>query len=177
MRITVETASADMLVLNMSGADKDRAEAIRRTDRRVLFMALKGEVEFRIRLEQDSGTAAERQTKEGRTNMRITIETEAADELVLNMSGADRDREEAIRRMDRRILFNVLKGETEALIRHELERRSAAERQTKMEALTNLLDLARTADERTCRAAMLGAKALARAIIHKARNRAAKKEK
>ena len=58
--------------------------------------------------------------------MRITIETEAADALVLDTTGADRDREEAIRRTDRRILFDALKGETEFRIRQELERGSAA---------------------------------------------------
>ena len=124
MRITIVMEAADRLVLNMSGADKDRAEAIRRIDTYALFNALKNEVEFRIRLEQDSGTAAERQTKEGRTTMKITIETEAADELVLDTTGADRDREEAIRRTGKRILFDVLKGEVESCIRHELERRT-----------------------------------------------------
>lgn len=39
---------------------------------------------------------------------------------------------------------------------------------TKMEAIVILLDLGRTADELTCRAAMLGAKALARHLKHKA---------
>ena len=61
--------------------------------------------------------------------MKITIETEAADELVLNWTGADKDRAEAIRRMDMRIFFEALKGETESCIRHELERRSAAEQE------------------------------------------------
>ncbi len=60
MKITIETEAADHLVLDTTGADKDRAEAIRRTDKRILFEALKGEAEFRIRLEQDSMTAAEK---------------------------------------------------------------------------------------------------------------------
>ena len=64
MRITIETEAADMLVLNTTGADRDRREAIRRTDKRILFNALKNEVEFRIRLEQDSGTAAEQEADE-----------------------------------------------------------------------------------------------------------------
>ena len=58
--------------------------------------------------------------------MKITIETEAADALVLDTTGADKDRAEAIRRTDKRILFAVLKGEAESFIRRELERRSAA---------------------------------------------------
>lgn len=48
MKITIETEAADELVLNWTGADKDRAEAIKQVDRRALFQALKGEVEFRI---------------------------------------------------------------------------------------------------------------------------------
>ena len=53
MKITIETEAADELVLVSTGAENDRAEAIRRTDRRELFKALKGEVEFRIRLARD----------------------------------------------------------------------------------------------------------------------------
>lgn len=63
MRITIETEAADELVLDTTGADRDRAEAIRRTDRRIFFNALKHEAEFRIRLEQEleleRGSAAE----------------------------------------------------------------------------------------------------------------------
>lgn len=56
MKITIETESEDEIVLVSAGAEKDRAEAIRRTDRRELFEALKGEVEFRIRLERENAT-------------------------------------------------------------------------------------------------------------------------
>ena len=58
MKITIETEAADALVLDTTGADRDRAEAIRRTDMRILFNALKHEAEFRIRLELESMTAA-----------------------------------------------------------------------------------------------------------------------
>lgn len=54
MKITIETESADEIVLVSTGAEKDRAEAILRTDRRGLFEALKGEVEFRIRLAREN---------------------------------------------------------------------------------------------------------------------------
>lgn len=54
MKITIETESTDEIVLVSAGAEKDRAEAIRRTDRRELFKALKGEVEFRIRLAREN---------------------------------------------------------------------------------------------------------------------------
>lgn len=54
MKITIETESADEIVLVSTGAEKDRAEAIQRTDRRELFKALKGEVEFRIRLAREN---------------------------------------------------------------------------------------------------------------------------
>lgn len=54
MKITIETESADEIVLVSTGAEKDRAEAILRTDRRGLFEALKGEVEFRMRLASES---------------------------------------------------------------------------------------------------------------------------
>lgn len=54
MKITIETEAADGIVLVSTGAEKDRAEAIRRTDRRELFKALKGEVEFRIRLAREN---------------------------------------------------------------------------------------------------------------------------
>lgn len=53
MKITIETEAADGLVLNWTGADKDRAEAIKQVDRRALFKALKCEVEFRIDLERE----------------------------------------------------------------------------------------------------------------------------
>lgn len=54
MKITIETESADEIVLVSTGAEKDRAEAILRTDRRGLFEALKCEVEFRIRLAREN---------------------------------------------------------------------------------------------------------------------------
>jgi hypothetical protein len=54
MKITIETEAADELVLVSTGAENDRAEAIRRTDRRELFEALKGEVEFRIRQSREN---------------------------------------------------------------------------------------------------------------------------
>lgn len=53
MKITIETEAADELVLNWTGAEKDRADAIKQVDRRALFQALKGEVEFRIDLERE----------------------------------------------------------------------------------------------------------------------------
>ena len=53
MKITIETEATDELVLVSAGAEKDRAEAIRRTDQRELFKALKGEVEFRMRLTRE----------------------------------------------------------------------------------------------------------------------------
>lgn len=54
MKITIETESADEIVLVSTGAEKDRAESILRMDRRGLFEALKGEVEFRIRLAREN---------------------------------------------------------------------------------------------------------------------------
>lgn len=54
MKITIETETSDEIVLVSTGAEKDREEAILRTDRRGLFEALKGEVEFRIRLEREN---------------------------------------------------------------------------------------------------------------------------
>ena len=54
MKITIETEATDEIVLVSAGAEKDRAEAILRTDRRELFKALKGEVEFRIRLAREN---------------------------------------------------------------------------------------------------------------------------
>lgn len=54
MKITIETEATDEIVLVSTGAEKDRAEAIRRTDRRGLFKALKGEVEFRIRQSREN---------------------------------------------------------------------------------------------------------------------------
>lgn len=54
MKITIETEAADEIVLVSAGAEKDRAEAIRRTDQRELFKALKGEVEFRIRQSREN---------------------------------------------------------------------------------------------------------------------------
>lgn len=63
VKITIETEAADELVLDTTGADKDRAEAVRLTDRRVLFQALKSEVEFRIRLDSKR-KAAERGTRD-----------------------------------------------------------------------------------------------------------------
>lgn len=59
MKITIETEAADELVLVSEGADKDRAEAIKQVDRRALFQALKGEVEFRIRLDSERTNAGE----------------------------------------------------------------------------------------------------------------------
>lgn len=52
MKITIETEAADEIVLVSTSAKK--AEAILRTDRRGLFKALKGEVEFRIRLAREN---------------------------------------------------------------------------------------------------------------------------
>ena len=54
MKITIETEATDEIVLVSAGAEKDRTEAILRTDQRELFKALKGEVEFRIRLAREN---------------------------------------------------------------------------------------------------------------------------
>lgn len=54
MKITIETEATDEIVLVSTGAEKDRTEAIQRTDRRGLFEALKGEVEFRIRQSREN---------------------------------------------------------------------------------------------------------------------------
>lgn len=53
MKITIETEAEDRIVLDRTGADKDRWEAIGRLVPRELFQAMKVEVEFRIDLERE----------------------------------------------------------------------------------------------------------------------------
>lgn len=53
--------------------------------------------------------------------MKITIETEATDEIVLVSAGANNDTNATIQKMDRDELFKALKGEVEFRIRQSRE--------------------------------------------------------
>lgn len=52
MKITIETDKADEIVLVSASADK--SAMIQKTERGELFKALKGEIEFRIRLAREN---------------------------------------------------------------------------------------------------------------------------
>lgn len=53
MKITIETNKADEIVLVSASADNDTNAMIQKMDRGELFKALKGEVEFRMRLTRE----------------------------------------------------------------------------------------------------------------------------
>ena len=53
MKITIETNRADDIVLVSASADGDTNATMQKMDRDELFKALKGEVEFRMRLTRE----------------------------------------------------------------------------------------------------------------------------
>ena len=64
MKITIETNKADEFVLDSTSADKDTNATIQKMDRDELFKALKGEVEFRMRLTRESESTKDQVVKE-----------------------------------------------------------------------------------------------------------------